>query len=963
MADRSVEAIVVRHIGRYVGVLVLAAAILSVASPARPAAADPRPVVPAPERSSISVGGTTDPATVARRALASQPRARQSAGSINTSLNPVGPDAAGAQALAAAAFDSGGLVSASFVTVPPAYATHAVVADLGGFPAGGTTGALLTTGDSRWAPEPNVFQSSGRDSNGGIVRGERTYDVTVLKATFDAPFGTNCMSLRFRFYSEEIPEFVGRAYNDAFIAELDNNSWHTSGTTIIAPDNFANDAAGNIVSANTSGSFGMTADNALGTTYDAATPVLLATRPIVPGRHNLYLSIFDQYDAVYDSAVVVDQISFTNTSTCPSGVGAALRPIIFLPGIMGTRLITADGKEAWPRAAQTALSVSDDHLNQLKLQDDGDTNCSGCTVRPAGVITKVLWLDSYESTITFLQRAGYVLDTDGRPARGESLFMYGFDWRRAAQVNAQRLLSFIDTVRAATGFDKVNILAHSQGGLVVEATLSLVGAYGKVNRVVTLGTPYLGAAKALSVIRYKQPCMAVEIGGRCLLNRGKVQEIAKNMRGLLDLLPSDAYWWAVGSPVVRRYDADGDGQIDGPLNAGDVFRLFQGSSLYNPTLVLQSSDWHNSHDPFSPIDPNVGLVRVVGDGLSTLSSINVDSVTVCTGILWWRECHQEDRTSFNSPQAGDGTVPRGSADLKNPIQDLTGGRPAYYFPGIGHGDLPKNEAVIGYAVGVLRVNGPTAAVTSDPTTFSVTGVVAPASLTINPTPLAGTAVSVTGAVTGLLTDPDGLRTGVVDAAADESTIDIPGSSYDDGNGVALTFLTTGSATGRWTASSTGEVRITLRGYANDAVTKTVPFPPFAVGAGAVITLGSVGVPLGTVPSLSIDDNADGVADRTIAPRPAIAGAAAADTTPPTSAVTVTHYTASDGSARVHVTITATDTGGSGVDRIEWGYQPQDTDGTYTGTPLDLPAAGTVTVRGIDRAGNVEFIYPVVTLTG
>ena len=49
---------------------------------------------------------------------------------------------------------------------------------------------------------------------------------------------------------------------------------------------------------------------AQGTTYDGATPALTAATPISPGMHSIYLSIFDQGDGVYDSAVFLDNLRF-----------------------------------------------------------------------------------------------------------------------------------------------------------------------------------------------------------------------------------------------------------------------------------------------------------------------------------------------------------------------------------------------------------------------------------------------------------------------------------------------------------------------------------------------------------------------------------------------------------------------------------------------------------------------------
>ena len=58
----------------------------------------------------------------------------------------------------------------------------------------------------------------------------------------------------------------------------------------------------------------MSADEAVGTTYDGATPLALgldADRR--PGAHSLYLSIFDQGDHILDSAVFVDALVLGTT--------------------------------------------------------------------------------------------------------------------------------------------------------------------------------------------------------------------------------------------------------------------------------------------------------------------------------------------------------------------------------------------------------------------------------------------------------------------------------------------------------------------------------------------------------------------------------------------------------------------------------------------------------------------------
>jgi hypothetical protein len=229
---------------------------------------------------------------------------------------PVTNNSAGAAALAAALSANPALVtSASFDAVPPAGTPHAVAdAPLNSFPTNGSTFAILTTGNAQLADDANISPSSGVDLNGGSstdgphTRGDTDFDVSILKINLNVPEASNCLTVDFKFLSEEYPEFVGTPFNDAFIAELDTSDWTTSGSTISAPHNFAFDNLGNVVSINSSGPLAMSAANAVGTTYDGATPLLSASTQITPGPHTLYLSIFDQADQIYDSAAFVDNL-------------------------------------------------------------------------------------------------------------------------------------------------------------------------------------------------------------------------------------------------------------------------------------------------------------------------------------------------------------------------------------------------------------------------------------------------------------------------------------------------------------------------------------------------------------------------------------------------------------------------------------------------------------------------------
>jgi hypothetical protein len=231
----------------------------------------------------------------------------------------------GAPDIATAINGNANVTGASFVTVPPEGTPNAVsTTAFPGFPVVGSSYGILTSGDANLADDPNVAPNSGVDNGGDNVRGDTDFDVTILKVDLSVPQGDNCLSVDFRFLSEEFPEFVGSPFNDAFIAELETSNWSTSGSTISAPNNFAFDPNGEVVSVNSTGVANVTPEEAAGTTYDGATVPLRAQQVVSPGARSLFLTIFDQGDAIFDSAVFLDRLNLRSAPANQCVAGAAL---------------------------------------------------------------------------------------------------------------------------------------------------------------------------------------------------------------------------------------------------------------------------------------------------------------------------------------------------------------------------------------------------------------------------------------------------------------------------------------------------------------------------------------------------------------------------------------------------------------------------------------------------------------
>ena len=228
-----------------------------------------------------------------------------------------------ANALSEALDNTGGAVTgASLTQAPPSGNPSAVVdTELALFPLKGSSYTVLSTGDSRDANAPNNSDSLSTDNgavNGG--GGPGAFDLVQLRVDVDVPANRNCLTIDYRFLTEEFDEFVGSDFNDTFLVELDQSTFVIRDDgSISASNNFANGPDGQPTTVKSAGT---SADNSLGTTYDGATPILRATTPVTPGAHSVYISVFDIADAIYDSAAFVDNLRLRDTKPENCTLGA-----------------------------------------------------------------------------------------------------------------------------------------------------------------------------------------------------------------------------------------------------------------------------------------------------------------------------------------------------------------------------------------------------------------------------------------------------------------------------------------------------------------------------------------------------------------------------------------------------------------------------------------------------------------
>jgi len=209
-------------------------------------------------------------------------------------------------------------------------------------------------------------------------------------------------------------------------------------------------------------------------------------------------------------------------------------PVILIPGFLGTEMACSQGK-LWPSREPAAL------LN-LQLNPAGTGNLHGtCGAKPTKLLESASIFDVYGPMKQQLEK---LLEDPNDPRTKDRVHPFVWDWRLDPRPQLSKLNELItealgDELSQKQALDEVVIVAHSAGGLVVRAALEDSSLRKRIRRVLTIGTPYLGAPKTFF------PLLAGILGPgdqlSTFLNPFAVQKLARTLTGSFILYPSDPY--------------------------------------------------------------------------------------------------------------------------------------------------------------------------------------------------------------------------------------------------------------------------------------------------------------------------------------------------------------------------------------------------------------------------------------
>ena len=479
----------------------------------------------------------------------------------------------------------------------------------------------------------------------------------------------------------------------------------------------------------------------------------------------------------------------------------------------------------------------DDYFDILRMKTDGvnpEANLS---------LTNNLLARAYQNAIDFFTSDGYTLNKD--------FFIFPYDWRKDISNTKDLLDQKISQIKSQTGAQKVDIVAHSMGGLVARNYIADANRAQNVRKLFTLGTPHLGSVEFLKVLRYGG-CLKYPFGPYCLsLAPSEMRDVIQNMVSGYELAPSQFYFNFYSNennqhpyPYITEAGTLDYNQIKNLLTT-----LGHNAALFNPSEIFHSMDSTLSNTN------SVDVTVIAGSGQPTLGQIIEQKTVSLLGI----EGNHKDIRIIN----GDDTVPLFSASLNDSSKNLSYlGQAKIYYTNQRHGNLVTNGPALNLVKNILDGN-----------------IQLPDGVSMQPYKLTGSTLSVHSPVNIHVYDSNGNHSGPTPDGDFEANI--PGSSYDTLGDAKFIYLPdSGVYSIKFEATDNGSFDFKIRKFENDENTNTILYKeiPLTNQTKAETTFDTSST---LPPLIKVDKNGDGTIDSNVENFSVLEGNANYDFTSPT----------------------------------------------------------------------------------
>jgi pimeloyl-ACP methyl ester carboxylesterase len=393
-------------------------------------------------------------------------------------------------------------------------------------------------------------------------------------------------------------------------------------------------------------------------------------------RYRIYLPfMIGSYDFHY-RYVPLDQTPVKTTTTEEP---TSLTPLVFIPGVTGSQFAGSDGHILWPPEGPGA---SRGPTNKSAISNDFSRLSLNPATGPHEDIKAIDVIrtdggDMYYGPLLYYltSEGGYVEykvnnDPKRRTAAGfdmsqkdrkPTLFVFAYDWRLSNADNARVLADYIAGINKLYPNKKVDIVAHSMGGLI--ARRFIIDNPGKVKRLITIATPFLGSAKPLYQMIYGTTGTGFMDDVTWALFNSELKDMLAYYPGIHELMATRSYFALGGRPYAMFNATDLSASFADyiPLMGpeGIVDNYFNDPSYNGMTPAQSNNAFHsytgngNSQDDWSNDTTGVKYYHIIGVQSSGNTPLTLQENNTLKSPREWR---------FTKFGPGDGTVPVLSAE-------------------------------------------------------------------------------------------------------------------------------------------------------------------------------------------------------------------------------------------------------------------------------------------------------------
>lgn len=208
-------------------------------------------------------------------------------------------------------------------------------------------------------------------------------------------------------------------------------------------------------------------------------------------------------------------------------------PVVVIPGITATVL-----RDLYPPKPDSVWTMTNKEWERVAMHPDD----RGREERqPSRVLPDEGFSIPYDELVKELRH-----DLSSHADEPRPVYLWGYDWRRPLEHTVEAFRAFCDDVAARTALlrhyardgytaedGRVDVVAHSMGGLILTGYLAMNPSRHRVRKVVTLATPFRGSFEA--VIKIATGTSGLDGGGPSSRER----ETARMTPALYYLLPDD----------------------------------------------------------------------------------------------------------------------------------------------------------------------------------------------------------------------------------------------------------------------------------------------------------------------------------------------------------------------------------------------------------------------------------------